>query len=80
MQRMTDAVEIDPLRKWSVQRSSRDNVEFCDVRSNPGPTATLQRAAERLLDNAMANRTFPLHGFTPQESDRMQPAAEDGRR
>jgi len=33
-----------------------------------------------LADNAMANRTFPLRGFTPQESDRMRPAAEDGRR
>ena len=33
-----------------------------------------------LADNAMANRTFPLRGLTLQESDRMQPAAEDGRR
>jgi len=28
---VTAKVAIDPLRKWSVQRSSRDNVEFCDV-------------------------------------------------
>ena len=58
----------------SVVRMPPDKVD------DPGKIRRHRLSSCEQADNGTANRTFPLRDFTPQESDRMQPAAEDGRR